>query len=223
MVEAARASCVHHHPVQLLLRIGSSEDHWLVLKIFWVLRIFVHSRCLAALLSLVDPLLSFPRVYSCLFNLLVLEYVGESYASHVGVVGCLVVVRQHGLSLVVCALVFSVEAPAQVTLELVVVDALVVHLTQRRVVESFRVVGQNLRVVSVRETTAPLLGELQICLWKRANELVVNVDPVVHAVVSNNGLLGLNHCLDNQGKAHFVDVKLLLGALGRQQLLHRLF
>lgn len=54
--------------------------------------------------------------------------VHENDTSHMGIIGSLMVVGEESLSLVVAALVLSVETPAQIVLELVVTCTLLVNL-----------------------------------------------------------------------------------------------
>ena len=79
--------------------------------------------------------LALARHNSSQFNFLVLQNVHEHDSRHVGVIGCLVIVRKQGLTLVVAALILGVEAPAQISLEFVIICTLFVHLTERSVVE----------------------------------------------------------------------------------------
>ena len=126
-----------------------------------------------------------------------LQDVHEYYSSHVCVVGCLVVVRKQGLPCVVAAMILSIILAAQVALELIILCTLLVDLAKRGVVESFGVVGQHFSVVCEGEAGVPFLSELQIRLWQRSNKLVIQVNPIVHAVVTNNRLFGLNHGLND--------------------------
>ena len=142
-----------------------------------------------------------------------LEDVHEDDTGHVGIVSRLVIVRQQGLPIVVVTLVLRVESPPQITLELVIVYALFVHLPQRRIVEGSRVVGEHFGVVGEGEARVPLLRKLDVGFWQGSNELVVQIEPVVHAVVPNHWFFGLDHGLDDQREAHLVHEKLLLCAL----------
>lgn len=54
--------------------------------------------------------------------------VHENDTSHMGIIGSLMVVGEESLSLVVAALVLSVETPPQIVLELVVTCTLLVNL-----------------------------------------------------------------------------------------------
>lgn len=54
--------------------------------------------------------------------------VHENDTSHMGIIGSLMVVGEESLSLVVAALVLSVETPAQIVLELVVTCTLLINL-----------------------------------------------------------------------------------------------
>lgn len=148
--------------------------------------------------------------------------VHEDDSCHVGVVRGLVIVRQQGLPIVVVTLVFGVEAPPQVPFELVIVNALFVDLSQRGVVEGSRVVSQHFCVVGEGEARIPLLRELDVGLREWTNELVVEVKPVVHAIVPNHGLFGLDHGLYDEREAHLVDEKLLLSALLIDLVLNRI-
>ena len=85
-------------------------------------------------------------------------------ASHVCVVGRLVIVREESLASVVAAVVLDVIFALQVALELVIFSDLLVHLAQRGIVECFRVVSQHFGIVGVGEARVPFLSELQICL-----------------------------------------------------------
>ena len=122
----------------------------------------------------------------------------EDDASHVGIVCSLVIVREQSLPLVIAALVLSVKAPPQIAFELVVICAFLVHLAKRGVVKGARIVCQDLRIVRERESCIPLFCKLKERLRKRADELIVQIEPVIHAIVSDDWLLCLNHSLDDK-------------------------
>ena len=157
------------------------------------------SGCLAAGVDLgLGGFFALPAHHAVLFDLLVLEQVHVDHASHVCVVGSLVIVRQQSSTIVVCASILRVESPLQVTFEFVVVGHLFVDLPQTGVVKCLRVVREYLSVVSVGELRVPLLRELEISLWQRPHKLIVHIQPVVHAVVSDDRLFSLNHCLNDK-------------------------
>ena len=180
VVEATCSSSIHHHFVELLLRVLAFNQDGLVLEIFWIGSAFalLLTRCLCcgllrlilSLLMLLGVLLMMaPLVSSFLalarhdpgqLNLLVLQDVRKHNASHVSVVGSLMVVRKKGLARIVTTLVLGVVLATQIALKFIVLSALLVHLAERGVVEGFRVVGQNFSIVSVREARVPLLSEL---------------------------------------------------------------
>jgi hypothetical protein len=161
-VEAAPVAIkVHHHAVHLVLGEGS----------------FLPVDGLVAQVVGVDTSGSvlFGLVFG-IFDFLMFEHMHEGYASHMGIVGGLVIVRKKSLSVVVAASVREVKLAAQVVFEFLVSCDLLVHGSEASVVESLRSVGQGFRVESVRETGVPLLGELEIGVWQFAYELVVHVD-----------------------------------------------
>lgn len=189
-----------------------------MLQIFRILSFL--SRCRGALAVLSTSFLTLAGRDPGELNLLVLEDVSEGDSCHVGIVGSLVVVREQGLTIVVTALVLSVVAAFEIVFEFVVIDTLLVDLPQARIVKCLRVVGEHLRVVGVREATAPFLGELEVSLGEGPNELVVQVEPIVHAVVADDRLLCLDHRLDYKREAHFVYEEFFFGILRCNKLLH---
>jgi hypothetical protein len=87
-------------------------------------------------------------------------------------------------------------------LELLIIGDLVVQSTQTRLEEGLRVESQHLGVEGVRESSIPLLGKLDVGRWQSPNELIVQVDPIIHAVVPNEWLFRINHGLDHQRESH---------------------
>ena len=130
-----------------------------------------------------------------------------------GVVGCLMVVTQHVLALVVGALILRIKTASKVRTEFAVLRTLLIHLSQTSIVECFRIVRQDLRVVCIREASVPFLGKLYVRLRERCNELVVQIEPVIHTVVPNHWFFCFNHRLYDQSEPHFIDEKFLLCVL----------
>ena len=128
-----------------------------------------------------------------------------------GIVCSLMIVRQQGLALVIRTLVLRVEAPAEIALELVIIGALLIDLAQACVVECLRVVGQDFRVVGEGEALVPLPREFDKGLGQWSDELIVKVEPIIHAVVPNDRLFGFDHRLHDETEAHFVSIELFLG------------
>jgi hypothetical protein len=60
---------------------------------------------------------------------------GEGYSSHVGVVGCFVVVGEEFSAIVVCESIFDIELELKVVLELLVTGAFIINFTQTGPVE----------------------------------------------------------------------------------------
>ena len=145
-----------------------------------------------------------------ILDFFVLQDVSENHSGHVGIVRSFVVVRQKSLALVIRTLVLRIKAPSKIALELFIIDAFFIHLTQACVVKCLRVVSQNFRIVCVGEQIVPLLGKLDERIRQRCDELIVEVEPIVHAVMSDHGLFRLNHGLDYETEAHFVRVELFL-------------
>lgn len=142
--------------------------------------------------------LAFAAHHPCQIDLLVLEHMSKHNSCHVSIISCLMIVREQSLTFVIAAVVFGVKSAAQVAFEFVITDALFVHLAKRCVVESLRVVCQYFGVIGVRESFIPLLRELYVRFRQRFDELVVKIEPVVHAVVANDWLFGFDHCLDHE-------------------------
>ena len=140
-----------------------------------------------------------------------LQDVSEYDSSHMGIVCSLMIVRQQGLALVIRTLVLRVEAPAEIALELVIIGALLIDLAQACVVECLRVVGQDFRVVGEGEALVPLPREFDKGLGQWSDELIVKVEPIIHAVVPNDRLFGFDHRLHDETEAHFVSIELFLG------------
>lgn len=87
MVKSARARCVHHHPVDLCLGVGSIKHDWLVLQILGAFHLFL------GLLGAIVFATAFARLEARLLDLFVLQNMHESDSCHVSVVRRLVVVR----------------------------------------------------------------------------------------------------------------------------------
>lgn len=119
----------------------------------------------------------------------------EYDTGHVRIVGCLVIVRKQSLSIIVRALVFCVKTPTQIVLKLVIVGALFIYLSERRVIECLRVRCDHFGVVGMREEIVPFLTKFSVSFRQRRNELIVEIEPIVHAVVTDNWLFGVYHGL----------------------------
>ena len=148
----ARTACIHHHLIELLGGVRASKVDRLMLKILWIGSSFgfLLAGCCCrllgglllgtiAIISMVSStaLFALARLKTSMLNLLMLQDMHEYDASHVSVVGGLVIVRQGTLTLVLRTLVLDVKFAAQVTLKLVILRALVVHLAKRCLVKGF--------------------------------------------------------------------------------------
>ena len=129
------------------------------------------------------------------------------------IVSSLVVMTQHVLALIVCTLVLRIKTTSKVRTEFTVLRALFIDLSKTSIVESFWIVSQHLSVEGVREAGVPFLGKLKVRCRERCNELIEQVEPVIHAIVPNDRFFCFNHCLYDQRKSHFVDEKFLLSVL----------
>ena len=106
-----------------------------------------------------------------------------------------------------------IKTASKVRTEFAVLRTLLIDLPKTSIVECFRIVRQDLRVVCIRKTRVPFLGKLYVRLGKRGNELVVQIEPIIHAVVPNHWFFGFNHRLYDQSESHFIDEKFLLSIL----------
>ena len=139
--EATWTSCVHHHLIQLKLRISIGKQDSLVLEVFWVALAFFWTLDL----SCRNRLSSYHErtffALSChdtnLIHLFMLQDVHEDYSGHVRIIGRLMVVRKQGLSRVVAAVILCIILTAQVALELVILCALLINLAKCGIVEGF--------------------------------------------------------------------------------------
>ena len=52
------------------------------------------------------------------------------------------------------------------------------------------------RIICVREFWIPFLNKLWVCWWKSCYKLVVNIQPVVHWIVSNKRLFAIDYFLN---------------------------
>jgi len=154
--------------------------------------------------------LDFRREFGGSFlGILVLHDDCEDEAGHVGVEGGLMsLLGALQLGVLVEAIVGVLLKQHQV-LQLGVVLAFVVDWPQRGVPEGVRTERKDLRVESDVEVRMPLRHKLLVGARQYPHELVVEVDHVVHQVVTHQGLLGLDHHVHYQRKSHFLDVQLL--------------
>ena len=144
------------------------------------------------------------------FNFFKLQNVHECYSSHMCIVCSLMVVRKCSLPLIVGTMVFLVKSTFQIVLELVVISAFFHDLIQAGKVKRFWRCCQSFCIICVRESWVPFLHELQVCFWEWSNKLVVEVKPIVHAVVSNDRLLCVYHGFYDEREAHLVNEELFL-------------
>lgn len=152
------------------------------------------------LAALIPPL----RVVLACFNLLILDNVRKHNSSHVCIVSSLMVMGKELLAIVVFKIFGKIELHFQVMSEFFITCNLLIECSQACLIECLRVEGKDFVIVGQRETVVPLLGELDVGLGKLAYELVVHVDPVIHAVVSNQGFFSINHGLDHQRETHLM-------------------
>jgi len=150
---------------------------------------------LFALLGLLGILLLSELVVVDLFHL---EYMSVHDSSHVRIICSLVIMRQQLGAFIVAEAILQVELKLEVVLVLLVSPTLLVDLAQGRLEEMLAVEGEHFRIVGLWEARIPLLGKLDISLGKLTNELVVQVKPVIHAVVADNRHLGSNDGINDQ-------------------------
>lgn len=81
-----------------------------------------------------------------------------------------------------------------------------------------RVKGQHFGVICLGEELVPLFRELKICIWQLVDELIVKIEPVIHAVMSDDRYLGVDDGLDDQRETHFEVEELLLGGVALQHV-----
>ena len=120
---------------------------------------------------------------------------------------------EHILALIVGALMLRIKTASKVGAEFAVLRTLLIDLPKTSIVKCFRIVSQHLCVKSIGEARVPFLRKLKVRLRERCNELVVQIEPVIHAVVPNYRFFGFNHCLYHQSESHFIDEKFLLSIL----------
>ena len=78
---------------------------------------------------------------------------------------------------------------------------------------------QDLGVIGFREEFVPLLCEFEVCVGDPVDELVVEIEPVVHAIVANHWHFGVDYSLDNERETHLQVEQLLLGGVALQQII----
>jgi hypothetical protein len=115
----------------------------------------------------------------------------------VGVVGCLVIVREQLFAVIVDESVFCVKLELKVVFELITISALVVHVTQTRLVERFGLESKYFVVKSLGELLVPVRNKLSVSGRQRCDELVVAVEPIIHTIVTNQRLLTLSKSFHN--------------------------
>jgi len=120
-----------------------------------------------------------------IINLLQLQNVSKHYTSHVGVIGCLVVVTEHTRAIVVRAPVFYVEFETEVLLVLVIVSDFLIKVTKPRLEEGSAVEGEYFVVVGIWELIIPVVYKLAEIVGQFVDELVVTVQPVIHTIVAD--------------------------------------
>ena len=69
--------------------------------------------------------------------------------------------------------------------------------------------GEHLSVIDTLESIFPCRAELLVSLWQIINEELINEAHIVHCIVTNQGLLGLNEQLDDLGEAKLMIEELL--------------
>ena len=85
------SSTIHHHLVELGLRVLSIDLERLMFQVFWILVLFMIWRHLEPD-GVVVSFLAFARHDTGLFNLFMFQDMHEHHSCHMGIVACLVVV-----------------------------------------------------------------------------------------------------------------------------------
>lgn len=132
MIESSWASGIHHHAVELSLRILTVQSNRLVFEIFWIFAKFVWyllSSCCALVVVVIGAtFFAFSAHNSGQLDFFMFKYMCKNHSCHVGVICGFVIVREQSLTFIIAAMIFRVEFDSQISLELVVVDAFFVHL-----------------------------------------------------------------------------------------------
>jgi hypothetical protein len=122
--------------------------------------------------------------------------------------------RQEFLAVVVPHTMLQVKAKLQKRFVILVSGALLINNSECCFEKVPRILTQNFVVIGKRELLMPVFYELLISVRKFSNELVVNIDPIKHAIVANNRLFSLNYALHDKTKAHFIDIEIVFFFLG---------
>ena len=109
------------------------------------------------------------------------------------IVSCFVIMRVKFSAFIVREPISCIVGKLQAVGVVLVSGAFFVDNAETSLKEMLRVGSEDFSVVSLRELLVPVSDELSVSLRQCAYELVVDVDPVVHAVVANQGLFELYH------------------------------
>lgn len=171
------------------------------------------SRILVSLFHLVNLLFVVNFIH-----FFVLQDLAEAVTCHVCVIGSFVVVREKLGTVVVDKTVLEIEVELEEFSESFVVLALLKHLSKDGLAEVVSLEAQDFGVVGSGEDSVPLANELLVSVRQRANELVVDVEDVVHHVVADQTArgvlleLGLHH-LHYKAEPHFLVEQFLAQSL----------
>lgn len=194
IVKAFRAESFQHHLVNVLQRIGALQVHLIVLFVLSLSGLDLHVGHLVLQALLLGILSS--RLH--LVHLLLLQYHGERVSSHVGIVSSFVIMRQKVLAFIVVKTIFLVIRELEHTFVAFVCGAFFVNNPKSSFVEVLGLVSKHFSVVRIGEFSVPVSDEFSVSVRQLANELVIGVDPVVHAVVPNEGFFSINHGFHHQ-------------------------
>jgi len=135
-----------------------------------------------------------------------LQNVREHEASHVRVIRSFMVVGEGGFTHIVAEAVLLIVLKPKIVFEFVVLTAFLVLVAKRSLVESHRLECKHFRVESKWESIVPIFDKLSVGRWQRSHKLVIEVDPVVHWVLTNQRFLCLYHLIDDKRKAELFPV-----------------
>jgi hypothetical protein len=119
-------------------------------------------------------------------NFFILEDLGVDVPSHVGIVSCLMIVAKCCSPIVVSKSAIKVELEIQDVLESLVCLTLFVNLTKYGLAKVVCIVREHLSIKREWESIVPQLYKFFISLWKWPNKLVVEVDDIIHHVVTDD-------------------------------------
>lgn len=105
------------------------------------------------------------------------------------IVCSLMVVTQHLGALIVAAAIRCIEPKLAEVFKFCVICALIKQITQGRSTKLPTLISKYFIVKSLREVLQPLGSKLLKSLRQLPYELIVDVEPVIHAVVAHDRLL----------------------------------